>query len=137
MRNEANEKVEVKQVSEREFWVGESRIYLGKDNIIYVTSVGEDDEKTALASKDVILKFADMVEGKVNLIADINKIGKQSSAARKIWKDLSEHEKGGKVALFGLNPVARMIASFIMGISRNKNMRFFKTKEDAFAWLKK
>ncbi|MBE3140395.1 MAG: hypothetical protein IMZ53_07420 [Thermoplasmata archaeon] len=38
-------KVEVKQVSEREIWVGENRMYLGEDNILYITLVGEMDEK--------------------------------------------------------------------------------------------
>ena len=47
-----------------------------------------------------------------------------------------ENEKIGKVALFGLHPVARVIAAFIMGITRKKDMRFFKSKEEALAWLK-
>jgi len=47
-----------------------------------------------------------------------------------------EHERTGKVALFGLNPVARVIASFVMGVTRKKDMRFFKTREEALAWLR-
>jgi len=49
---------------------------------------------------------------------------------------VSEYEKTGKVAVFGLHPVARVIASFVMGVSKNKDMRFFKAKEEALAWLK-
>ena len=30
---------------DREIWVGKSRFYLGEDNIIYETVVGEQDEK--------------------------------------------------------------------------------------------
>ncbi len=41
--------VEVKQVSEREIWVGESRFYLGEDNINYITPFGGYmDEKQAI-----------------------------------------------------------------------------------------
>ncbi|MCX6233314.1 MAG: STAS/SEC14 domain-containing protein [Bacteroidetes bacterium] len=128
--------VEVKQISEREFWVGESRWYLGEDDMLYFTDVGECDEEKVIACKKVYLKFINMVEGKVSLLVDVNKAGKQSPEARKIWKELSEHEKTAKIALFGLHPVARVIASFVMGISKNKDMRFFKTKEEALAWLK-
>ena len=121
---------------EREIWVGENRYYLGEDNILYITPVGEFDEEIALAVKEVMLKFFNMVEGKTNLLVDLNKAGKHSSEARKIVKEFTEHEKAGKVAVFGLHPVARVLASFIMGISQKKDMRFFKTKEEALAWLK-
>ena len=128
--------VEIKQVSEREIWVGESRFYLDEDNIIYHTIVGEVDEKIAIAHKEATLIFHNMAEGKVNILGDINKAGKQSPEARKIWRELSEHKKTGKVALYGMHPVARVIASFVMGVSRKKDMCFFKTKEEALAWLK-
>ena len=128
--------VEIKQVSEREIWIGENRIYLGEDNIFYITVVGEVDEEIAIAIKEVDLKFKNTVEEKLNILADLNKAGQQSAKARKIWKDMTEGDKSGKVAMFGMHPVARVLASFVMGVSRNKDMRFFKTKEDALAWLK-
>ena len=46
---------------DREIWVGESRYYLGEDNILYETVVGEQDEKTALASKEATDKLHNMV----------------------------------------------------------------------------
>ena len=49
---------------------------------------------------------------------------------------MHEDEKLVKIAIFGLNPVARVIASFIMGVAKKKDQRFFKTKEEALAWLK-
>ena len=129
--------VKIKQVSEREIWVGENRFYLGEDNIICITMGPEyTDEKIALVCKEVSLRIFNMVEGKVNELIDLNKAGKQSSEARKIGREMFEHEKVGKVALFGMHPVARVIASFVMGVSKNKDMRFFKTKEEALAWLK-
>ena len=121
---------------EREIWVGENRHYLGEDNILYVTVVGEVDEKVAIACREAAFKLMNIVEGKVNVLIDVNKAGKQSPEARKVWTELSEHEKFGKVALFGLHPVARVLASFVMGVSKKKDMRFFKTKEEALAWLK-
>jgi len=70
------------------------------------------------------------------MLLDINKAGQVSSGARKIGKETFEDEKVGKVAFVGLHPVARVIASFVMGVTRKKDMRFFKTKEEALAWLK-
>ena len=121
---------------DRQLRVGEDRFYLGEDNIIYFTLVGEHDEKRAIACKDAFLKLVNMVEGKPNALGDLNAARKQSPEARAIWKELNEHEKIGKIALIGLHPVARVIASFVMGVSKKKDMRLFKTKEEALSWLK-
>jgi len=128
--------VEVRQVSEREIWVGESRFCLGEDDILYETIVGKQDEKTVIAALEYHNKFKNMVEGKMKMLLDINRAGQVSSGARKIGKETFEDEKVGKVAFVGLHPVARVIASFVMGVTRKKDMRFFKTKEEALAWLK-
>lgn len=120
----------------REIWIGKSKIYLGADNILYITSVGEIDEKMALIFVEKCLKFMKMIEGKVDRIIDLNKCGKVSSGARKIFVKFNVHEKTGKVAHIGMNSVTRVIASFVMGSSKKKDMRFFKTKEEALAWLK-
>jgi hypothetical protein len=121
---------------DREIRVGENRLYLGEDNVLYVTIFGEVDEKIAIALKEADLKFKNMVEEKYDVLADLNKSGKHSSESRKIWKEMTEHDKTGKVAIFGMHPVARVIASFVMGVSKKKDMRFFKTKEEALLWLK-
>jgi hypothetical protein len=130
------QEVKIEQVSEREFWVGGDTLYLGEDNIFYVTSVGEANEKKAIAIKDVFLRLLNVAEGELNLLIDINKAAKHSSEARKVWQELSEHKKFRKIALFGLHPVARVLAYFVMGVSKKKDLRFFKTKEGALAWLK-
>jgi len=121
---------------EREIWVGGNRIYLGVDNIIYTTIVGEVDEETEIGINEASYKLMEMVEGKTHTLIDLNRAGKTSTGARKRQKEISEYEKVGKVALFGLHPVARVIASFTMGLSKNKDMRFFKTGEEALVWLK-
>ena len=129
--------VEVKQVSEREIWVGENRLYLDEDNVLCIINVGEIDEKIAIEIKEAVLKIMNMVEGKVHTITDLNKAGKTTSRARKVFQELAEHEKQGKNAFYGMHPVARVLASFFMGISKKKDIRFFKTKEEALTWLKK
>ena len=111
-------------------------MYLDKDGILYNIMVGDMDYKMAIAFKEANLKLVDNVEGKIKVLVDLNEAGKPSSEERKIIKELSEIEKDGKVAHIGLHPVARMIASFCQGFSKKKDLRFFKTKDEALAWLK-
>ncbi len=121
---------------DREIWIGENRLFLGEDNILDIINVGVTDEKTAIAMKEAVLKLMNMVEGKVHTLTDLTKAGKTTPEARKVFQKLSEHEKQGKNAFFGMHPVARVIASFFIGSSKKEEMRFFNTKEEALAWLK-
>ncbi len=121
---------------DREIRLGQNRIYLGEDNILYISIVGETDGKTAATIREIDTKFKGMVEGKAHVLGDLNKAGKQSTEARKIWKELAEDDRTGKIAMYGMNPVARVLAAFVMGVSRKKEMRFFKTNEEALEWLK-
>lgn len=121
----------------REIWVGENRICLGEDNIMYITNVGEIDEKMAIAIIKAVHKLTNLVEGTIHTLTDLNKAGKTSPEARKIFQELTDEEgTQGKIAFFGVHPVARVIGTFFMGISKKKDMRFFKSKEEALAWLK-
>ncbi len=121
---------------DREIWVGENKVYLGEDNLIYINACKGVDRKAAILIKDAVLKLANMVEGKVSYLVDLNKAGKPSVEARRIFKELVENKKIAKVAYFGMYPIARVIAAFAIGFSQKKDMRFFKTKEEALAWLK-
>ena len=85
--------------------------------------------------KEASDQLKNLVEGEVNVLIDLNQVGQPSPEARKIGQEAFDDEKVGKVALFGLHPVARVIASFVMGVTKKKDMRFFKTKEEALAWL--
>jgi hypothetical protein len=122
--------------NEREILIGENRISLEENNMVRLIIIGEIDEEIANRINEASLKLVNMVEGKVNVLIDLNKTGKTSTAARKKQKEISELEKWRKIALFGLHPVARVLAAFYIGISRNKNQRFFKTEEEALKWLK-
>ena len=127
---------EIKQVSEREIWVGESRLYLGEDNILYETLVGKQDLETVIAIMEIHDKFRSLVEGNLNVLIDLNKTGQPTSQARKTGLERLEKEGYGKIAMFGMHPVARVLASFIMGVTKKEDMRFFKSKDEALAWLK-
>lgn len=131
-----SEDFEIKQISEREIWIGKSRYYLNKDNILYINAIGELDDRLVAIHKKINLKFLNMVEGKLNYMLDFNKAGKQSKEARKTWDELKLHEKVGKAAIYGVHPVARIVAFFVIGFSKKNNIQFFKTEEEALNWLK-
>lgn len=115
--------------------MGRTRIHLGEDDILYITPVGEADEQHAAKGKEICLKLMNRFgKKKMNVLVDLNSADKQSPKARNQWRNLAEMQD--KVALVGLHPVARVVASFVMGISTKKDLRFFKTKEEALAWLK-
>ena len=140
MRGLRSEEGEMRmEEKDREVWIGKTRMYLGKDNISYVTVIGEMDENTAFKMQKTIDKFINIAGknvDKINVLIDLNNAGKPSSKARKILKEMNDHEKTGKIAHFGLHPVAKVLANFTMGASKNRDMRFFKTKEEALVWLK-
>ena len=124
--------------TEREIWVGENRFHLGEDDILYISTVGEIDDKLAVEFIKALRSFDKFpkIGGKRDVLVDINKGGKTSPRARKLFIETCEQEETGKVAMFGLHPVSRVLASFLIGVTAKKDMRFFKTKYEALAWLK-
>jgi hypothetical protein len=122
---------------DREIWIEEHSFYLGEGNILYVTVVGEQTEKTALAMKEAVESLLSQAEGKLDILVDNSKAGKATSEARKIFQGLMDLKQFRKIAIFGTHPVARVLASFVIGLSRKKDVRFFGSREEALAWLKK
>ena len=127
--------VEIINISDKEIWVGENRTFLIHDNIIHVISAGKQTGEKAKAHRAVCHELATWIDGKVNYLIDLNNCSKNEPEARLIWSQISEEENTNKVALFGIHPVARVIASFVMGITNRNNQRFFRTKEEAILWL--
>jgi len=105
-------------------------------NIIYVVAIGEQTTEIALKQCETNSEIAQLIDGKVNYLINLNKSGKSSPEARKIWKSIIDEESSNKIALFGLHPVARVLASFVMNLTSSKNVRFFNTYEESVAWLK-
>jgi len=128
--------LEARETNKKEVWIGENRMYLDEDDILHVIGSGDVEAKTADIIKQTADEFLEMVEGKMRMIIDMNKSGKPSAEIRKAYNELGQNEKIGKVALHGMHPVAQVIASFFMRLSMKQNIKFFKTEEEALAWLK-
>jgi len=129
------ENIPYRQINESELWIGENRIYLIPNNIIHVIAVGVQSAALAVTLNETNSRLAMLINGKINYLIDLNKSGKSSPEAREIWNKIGENERTGKVAIFGIHPVARVLATFVMGMSKKNNNRFFRTKEEAMAWI--
>ena len=124
-------------INDTEYVMGENKISLIDNNIIHVVAKGEQTLDDALCYKEMCETLSSLVDGQINYLIDLNDCGKSAPEARNIWKEMSEESNTSKVGLFGLNPVARVIASFVIGTYKHSNMMFFKTKEEALAWITK
>jgi hypothetical protein len=121
---------------DKEAWVGESSFCMRPDGIFHVTTIGDVDDKIAEISKEAILNLEAKVGKARGVMVDLNKAGKQSPQARKIWKSMHNPGENIKVALYGMNPVSRVIASFFLQMMVDKKIKFFKTEDEALSWLK-
>ncbi len=124
------------QANDKEIWIKENHLYLGDHSIIYDIAKGDTDEAIASGIKEGVLSLASLCRGTANLFVDLSNAGKPTPAARKIYLSITENVKIGKIALVGLNPVARVLASSLTTISGKRDLRFFKNKDDAITWLK-
>ena len=130
------DKLKLIQKSDFEYWIGENKTML-EDNIIYVEAVGDQNLQIAKLHLIGIRRMKNFIRGKISFLIDLNQCGKNSPEARKIWRNFSEEKDTHKVAMFGIHPVAMVIASFVISITKKNEMRFFRTKEDALEWIKK
>lgn len=118
-----------------ETYIELNKISLINKNLIEVIACGDVTIKEALLTKEAYLKLLAEANEDIAVLIDLNKAGKSTPEARKIWKEMGDHDKNRKVAFIGLNTVARVIASFTITFSENKNMKFFATREEALKWL--
>lgn len=127
--------VEIKRISDIEYCVGENRTKLIHGNVIFVTARGEQTDEIAIEQQKIDKQLSKVAMRSIKYLIDLNNCGKNSPKARATWKRLADDENTLQVALFGMHPVARVVASFVMTVSKKNNQRFFKTKEEALKWL--
>ena len=125
----------LKTIDDTTIIVGSNTTIWVAPNVIHVIVKGEQTNELANVQQKVCSEMAERVSGKINYLIDLNLAGKSTPYARKKWQTLSESTKTNKVAIFGMHPVARVLAAFVMGVSSKKEMLFFKTKEEAVHWL--
>lgn len=125
------------QVGEREYRVGQTRAMLLDDHIIKIEIIGPQPTDEAYALYDATRRLEKLVNGKVSYLIDLNRAGKNSPEASRLWRRATEEKNIHKVAQYGLHPVAKVLASFVNNLNyTNHNIRFFSTMEEGLKWIK-
>lgn len=127
--------IRAKDNSRIDICVKNNKISLINKNLIEVIGYGDVNDEDALLMKEASLNLLEEASYDVAVLIDLNKAGKSSPKARKIWKELSEYNKNRKFAFIGLTPLTRILATFVIAFSENKNMKFFASREEALKWL--
>ncbi len=123
----------------KEYYINDNKIIIheGLYIVYHVIASGEQTAEIAKSHTKLVTNILNNTQKEIQFLIDLNKCGKNSPQARDTWRTLSSEKRVNKVAIFGLHPVAKMLASFVMGkISKIDYYRFFSTEEDAWKWLK-
>lgn len=118
-----------------------NKVWLGDDGVIYlevVTSTNEEEIFEILKNAEEIIarlprKAKIMIDIQTSSIIHSSKFRKECGER---IRELYDKQGFEKAAIFCINIVLRTIASFIIIASGVKNIKIFKTKEQALKWLK-
>jgi len=69
------------------------------------------------------------------ILIDIQSSSNFSSAARKRWVHFLQNPSIVKTAIFGGNIFIRTLATFVIGATKKKNIKFFGAEQEAHQWL--
>jgi hypothetical protein len=131
------EKIEIKRLSENEIHINDVVIKLLENNIIVYHAIGSPDEELANAIFDVEVGLLNEIQGKSYRLIDLNQAGKPSKKAREILQKLFFIENNVEKTAFVVgNPVAKIIASFIITFLQNGDIKLFPTHESAIEWFR-
>jgi hypothetical protein len=108
------------------------------DGILRLALIGDvEKEEIEAYVRDVTPFLQAATEAEPLLIlSDSSRMGKMSSAARKVFAGRIRDPRVGKVAIVGGKRYIRVLVGFISKINQRDNLRFFDTEEEALAWLK-
>lgn len=119
----------------------ENKVFVREDGIICI-EIGEKVSEEGI--RDLINRIMEVLGGVSNKPKILVNVGIlfliRSSSFRKeisykIKTIFKEHEFG-KIAFYSANIKTRTVVSFIMAGTGLKNMRVFKSEQEAFKWLK-
>lgn len=125
----------LEKINDKEYIVNDTHIFKMDNEILYVEPHGEQTDESAQLLFDLYFQHKNIGTASNKYLVNLNYAGKNSPGARKIWQRIGELETTLKIGYFGLHPVAKVLASFVIGISDKKKSRFFFNKEDAIKWL--
>jgi hypothetical protein len=114
-----------------------SQVYLDKEGIIHVESIGLQTEDEALKVRKKVMELGKKVPGKVRILNNLTRMTKATARSRKTTAESIKLPEIGKVASFGGSTFAQVVASFIIQAPGMENkVKYFKTGEEALKWLR-
>jgi hypothetical protein len=128
-------KVMFEKISDGEYFVNGTHILLLGNDIVYVEPHGEQSDESAQLLFELYLQHKFIGSTPTKYLINLNFAGKNSPGARKTWQQIGELETTLKIAYYGLHPVAKVLASFVIGFAGKRNSRFFFDRGDAIKWL--
>ena len=138
-----NDKINKNNISQRnnELETKEGKIWLGDDGIVRVKAERVMNEKIIERLVRSFREIAKELPTKPKILVDISVSPyAPGSLFRKnvvrILKDAIKDPGFEKLAMWGGGVLQRVSVSFILTASRLKNIKYFKTEEEAFKWFK-
>lgn len=115
--------------------------YDDKDDVLYLKIMGLMDAESLL---ELIPRYRKLLEGKPRryILVDMSESVQMDTSImtkemRNSYKELLNEMNADKSAIFGASPALRMIARIAIAVTGKSDItQFFKTKEEALAWLK-
>lgn len=109
--------------------------------IIRCKFFGDQDKQLAKEFMEKTLEALDLVGGQRKVLVDGRGGAKWLDIkARKIYAEFGERAEIDKLAVFGLSTIQGVLGSFLIAVIKSKTnikeIKFFKTEEEALKWLK-
>jgi len=123
-------------------------VFIDEEDIIWGTLLKEikgltDNARQVELIEEIVLEiFNKNPEKKYKIVLNLLPLGKgkvyTSAENRKAWARLAFHKQIEKCAVIGLSIILKTITNFVIRLSgRNKDIKWFSSKEKAIEWLKK
>ena len=119
----------------------ENKVFIREDGVIYI-EIGERVSEEGI--RDLINRIVEVLGGvpkkpkilvNVGILFLIHSSSFRKEISDKIKTIFKEHEFG-KIAFYSMNIKTRTVVSFIIAGTGFKNMRIFKSEQEALKWLK-
>jgi hypothetical protein len=100
--------------------------------------VGEMDEAGFKRLDEATVKLAEQLRDpeRVMILFDARESGRASFQARRAMIQTLHRPLLRRIAVFGANPVGRLMMRFIWTVSGEKKIRFFGEEKEAVEWLR-
>lgn len=117
-----------------------NHVFRHQQGYIEVASIGDQTDEVVAATKQELMALAKKVQRSgepVTILTDLTKIGKQTTASRRLARDILDTVPFRKIAIYGANVFLKHVVNFILtGSGHRRHARYFDSRPAAEAWLR-